>query len=130
MPRYISKENFIFDNDIYEESIDTTPSTSSSGSSGRSYGGGGGGGGGGGFGGGGGIGSGGGGFRNLKYGSYEVDDYIKNKFMEVENIDKSFRLIYKNLYIGNYIGFKDYSTLKKYENYDLHNIFLNSFLTN
>jgi len=126
VPRYISKENFIFDNDIYEESIDTTPSTSSSGSSGRNYGGGGWGGGGGG-GGGGAIGGGGGGFRNLKYGSYEVDDYIKNKFMEVENIDKSFRLIYKNLYIGNYIGFKDYLTLKKYENYDLHNVFFKFF---
>ena len=49
--------------------------------------------------------SGGGPFRILEETNYETTmDYIKNSFNNPINIDKSFKNVYANLYIGNYIG--------------------------
>ena len=129
-PRYITDDNFIFDKETYHDYENSKRSSSSSSGSGRYYGGGGGGygGGGGGYGGGGGggIGSGGGGFRNL-YGDSDVDDYIINKIKEKKNIDKSFRHIYDSIYVGNYYGFKDYSTMIKFNKTNLYYIYMVEF---
>lgn len=125
IPKYINEDNFIFDNETYDLHY-------SSGSSdyydddGYRYeygfddydddG----------YGGGGGywdFGDGDGGFRNLDdliYGNILVDEYIRNKFNEEINIDKSFKKIYDNFYIGNYIGFKDNTDMNKFNDMDLH----------
>ena len=125
-PRYINEDNFIFDDDTYKKSNYYLRKGGSSG--GRSYSGGGGGGGyggggggfGGGGGGGGGVGSGGGGFRNLmnynldEINEYKLKEYILEQFKEAINIDKSFNYVSNNLYVGNYIGFKDHSHLSNF----------------
>ena len=123
IPRFINKENFIFDEDAFKK-------YAKSGGFGGGGGGRGGGGGGGIGSGGGGIGSGGGGFRNLEeevYGSDKMTEYIKKKFEEDINIDKSFKKIHDNLYAGNYIGFKDLNHMKNYSNFDLHKSYFTVF---
>ena len=130
-PKYINEDNFIFDQDTYDSYL----STKNTGRGGGGYGGGGGGGGGyggggGGYGGGGGgVGSGGGGFRNLdeKYGDDEITEYIKGKFNEDINIDKSYKKIYNNLYVGNYIGFKDYTSMHDFNKIDLYESYFTVF---
>ena len=122
IPRYINEKNFVFDEELYN-SFQTS-------SYGGGYGGGGGGGGGsgGGGGGGGGVGSGGGGFRNLEeYGDEKVTNYIKNKFKEDINIDKSYKNIFDGLYVGNYLGFADINNFTKYNNIDLYDSYLTVF---
>ena len=128
IPKIINKDNFIFDEDMYESSL------SSSGGGyydGGYYGGYGGGGGysGGGGGGGGGVGSGGGGFRNLEeeYGDSDMTEYIYKKFNEDINIDKSYKKIYNNLYVGNYIGYADINNMNDYDNMDLYETYLTVF---
>ena len=132
IPRYINPDNFIFDQDTYESY------KSDRSGNGGGYGGGGGGGygggGGGGFGGGGGgVGSGGGGFRNLEeeeeetYGDDDITDYIKERFEEDMNIDKSYRNITNNLYVGNYIGFKDYNHMNSFNKMDLYESYFTVF---
>ena len=116
IPRYISDSNFIFDKNSYEELKSRYPSSEGTYSSGGGGGGGGFGGFGGGGGGFGGGGSGGGGFRNLEYGELKVDKYIRKKFNEKKNIDKSFRHISNDLYVGTFIGFKDYNEIDKFNN--------------
>ena len=124
IPRYINKENFVFDEKVYKFFL-----VSSGGGGGYGGGGGGGFGGGGGGGGGGGVGSGGGGFRNLEeeYGDEEMTKYIKNKFMEDINIDKTYKNIFNNLYVGNYLGFADIYNLKDYNNADLYDFYFTVF---
>ena len=119
-PKFINEDNFIFDQDTYD-------SYAFSGNVGGGYGGGGGFGGGGG--GGGGVGSGGGGFRNLDevYGDDEITKYIKGKFNEDINIDKSYKKIYNNLYVGNYIGFKDYTSMHDFNKMDLYESYFTVF---
>ena len=126
IPKIINKDNFIFDEDLYESSI-----SSSGGSDGYYYGGGydGGGFGGGGGGGGGGVGSGGGGFRNLdeEYGDSDMTEYIYQKFNEEINIDKSYKKVYNNLYVGNYIGYADINNMNNYNDMDLYESYLTVF---
>jgi hypothetical protein len=57
---------------------------------------------------------GGGGFRNIEkiYGDEDVTGYIKKRFEEDINIDKSFKKVGTNLYVRNYYGFKDNSHLQ------------------
>ena len=121
-PRYINEDNFIFDEDLYLSLV-------VSGGYGGGSGGGGGGGGGAGGGGGGGVGSGGGGFRYLeeKYGDEKMTEYIKKKFNEDINIDKSFKNVFNNFYVGNYIGFKDFTNMSNYENIDLYESYFTVF---
>ena len=114
-PRYISPENFIFDNETYDKYLATHYSGGGDSDGDYGYDGGGGdydGGGGGDYGGGGddGIGDGGGYWRNLDqdklYGNMKATNYINKKFEEKKNIDSNFKYIDKNLYVKNYIGFK------------------------
>ena len=129
IPKFINEDNFIFDQDTYDSYL----KTKSTGDGDGYYGGYGGGGyDGGGYGGGGGdIGSGGGGFRNLDedevYGDSEIDEYIRGKFNEDINIDKSFKKISDNLYVGNYIGFKDYTNMNNFNNMDLYESYFTVF---
>ena len=127
-PKFINEDNFIFDQDTYDSYL----KTKSTGDGDGYYGGYGGGGyDGGGYGGGGDIGSGGGGFRNLDedevYGDSEIDEYIRGKFNEDINIDKSFKKISDNLYVGNYIGFKDYTNMNNFNNMDLYESYFTVF---
>ena len=93
-PKYITKENFIFDNDTYEEEKAKSLVGESKGGG---YGGSGGGGSGGGGFGGGGLGGGGGGMRVLDdddyYGDKKMTSYILDKFNENNNIDKEYYMI-------------------------------------
>ena len=120
-PKYITKENFIFDNDTYDEE-EKGGNGGGTGSGAGSAGGGGVGGRGSGGGGGGGIGGGGGGFRILKddvyYGDKEMTSYILDKFKEDNNIDKEYEKIYKKLYSRNYIGFENYVQMKEFTDFD------------
>ena len=105
----ITEDNFVFDNDTYDEEFPP--------SSGGGYGGGGGGGGfggGGGGGGGGGMGGGGGGFRRLRkyYESDDMTDYIYDKFSE-ENMCINFDT---NEY--QYMGFAKSEDFNKFIEYD------------
>ena len=125
--RYIHEDNFIFDEDTYQDSL---ASYGGGGYSGGSYGGYGGGGGSGG-----GIGGGGGGFRRLKsnekndsiYGDETITKYIKERFEDEINIDKTFKNVSDNIFIGNYLGFQDISNLDKYSNLDLYDLYFTLF---
>ena len=115
----ISKNNFIFDNETYDEEeirllVKGRTRTGGGGyCNGRGGWGGGGGEGGGGGGGGGGMGGGGGGFRRLNYyGDSEMTSYIENKFYE----DK-FCIDYDDdLYKFN--GFAKYKDMKEFIDYN------------
>lgn len=151
---YINKHNFIFDKDAYDdyEASKNSGGDYDSGDWGGDWGGGDWGGGdwGGGDWGGGDIGGGGGGFRRLieekkvkekKYKSADDDDeiddseygdsyvtgYIKKKFKESINIDKTYRNISDNVYARYYLGFKDYETMNQFTNADLYNLYFISF---
>ena len=68
--------------------------------------------------------------RNLDndlYATEECTTAIKGHFESEENIDKSFKNVFKNLYVGNYIGFKDYSSMNKFMNIDLYYLYFHSF---
>ena len=125
IPRYINEENFVFDEKVYK----SFQSSTDYGDRDYDYDGGGGGGGGGfdGFD----VGSGGGGFRNLEeeeeYGDEEMTKYIKNKFAEDVNIDKTYKNIFNNLYVGNYLGFANIYNLKDYNNADLYDLYFTVF---
>ena len=133
-PKYIFKDNFIFDYDTYQDSITTYSSGDgydsdwdwdSGGWDSGDWGGGD-------WDSGGGIDSGGGGFRKLEeeeeiYGSTEVNTYILDRFEDDINIDKSFTKLKSHIYAGNYIGFQDYSNLEKYSNLALYDIYFTVF---
>ena len=57
----------------------------------------------------------------------DTKNYIKDCLKDSINIDKSFKHVYENLYVGNYIGFNDYSSMNKFMNINLHYLYLNSF---
>ena len=149
---YINKDNFVFDEDAYDDYEASKNSGSSYDSSDWDWGGGDWGGGdwgGGDWGGGGDIGGGGGGFRRLieekkvkekiyktveydeiddsEYGDSYVTDYIYEKFNESKNIDKTYRNISDNVAAYFYLGFKDYETLNRFINTDLYNLYTISF---
>ena len=104
--RYIHEGNLIFDNDTYDDYV-AMYSGGGDGYSGSDWGGGWDSGGG--DWGGGGIDSGGGGFRRLEdeeeedsiYGSPSITKYIRERFNDEINIDKTFRNISDNLFAGN-----------------------------
>ena len=121
-PTYINPDNFIFDEKAYLDYLDSFSDSDGYGG----YDSGGYDGGGGGDGGGGDIGGGGGGFRRLtseEYGDETITKYIQSKFKEELNIDQSFKNISDNLYVGNYIGFKDFSNLDKYDKAELYDTY-------
>ena len=53
----------------------------------------------------------------------EYIEYIKQRINDDINKDKSYRKLYNNTYGGNYLGFKDYSTLEKFTSLDLYNLY-------
>ena len=57
-----------------------------------------------------------------------MTNYIYDRFNDDINIDKSYKNIYDNYYVGNYIGFKDISNLNEYINHDLYESYLLCFL--
>ena len=129
-PKYISEDNFIFDNDIYNEEYKrflVGEHKFGDGSyDGWDYGGGDYGGGG--DWGGGDLGGGGGGIRLLEddddenerafYKDYEMTDYIYDRFKEEKNIDKYYKKIDNELYVRNYIGFENNEDMEKFIEYD------------
>jgi len=124
-PKYITVDNFIFDDKTYyDEKIDL--SVSGYHGSGSSFDDGGGGGGGSG-GGGGGIGDGYGGWRNLlsildvDYGNSDQELYILEKFNETINVDLHYQKIDNNLYYRNYIGFENNEQMEEFINTDFWN---------
>lgn len=130
--RYIHEGNLIFDNDTYDDYV-AMYSGGGDGYSGSDWGGGWDSGGG--DWGGGGIDSGGGGFRRLEdeeeedsiYGSPSITKYIRERFNDEINIDKTFRNISDNLFAGNYLGFHDYSNYEKFSKLDLYDIYFTPF---
>lgn len=62
------------------------------------------------------------------YGDSKMTNYIYDRFNDDINIDKSYKNIYDNYYVGNYIGFKDISNLNEYINHDLYESYLLCFL--
>ena len=135
-PKYISEENFIFDEDIFKSktfyygySSDDDDDDDRDGwdwDDDDDWGGGGGGwdwddd-------------SGGGGFRILeeeeeeKYGNSIVTSYIYSKFNEEKNLDKSLKNVSENLYIGNYLGFSDYNSMSTFMDINLHYLYFSRF---
>ena len=61
------------------------------------------------------------------YGNKETTQYIKERLNDNINKDKSYRKLYNETYGGNYLGFKDYSSLEKFTNLDLYNLYFISF---
>ena len=62
------------------------------------------------------------------YGDSKMTNYIYDRFNDDINIDKSYKNIYDNYYVGNYIGFKDISNLNEYINHGLYESYLLCFL--
>ena len=56
-----------------------------------------------------------------------MTNYIKNKFKEDINIDKTYKNIYDNLYVGNYLGFADINDFTVYNKIDLYDSYLTVF---
>ena len=66
--------------------------------------------------------------QNGYYSFYlEVKNYIRTKFNDKINIDKSFKRIFNDLFAGNYIGFKDYNHLQNYNDINLYNFYFSIF---
>ena len=129
---YINKDNFVFDNKTYDDYQDSLRSSSSSyTSSGFKWSSGGfrfpkiripkir-------------IGGGFGGFRRLAgddatYGDSGVTKYIKEKFSESKNIDKTFRKISGKINAGYYLGFQDVDSMNKFSNKDFYNLYFDRY---
>ena len=64
--------------------------------------------------------------RKLDYifGNNYTDSYIRERFNDEINIDKTYKLISNNLYIGNYLGFKDYNNMKNFSDFDLYDTYM------
>ena len=60
-------------------------------------------------------------------GGKDTTKYIKGCFDSLINIDKSFKNVTENLYVGNYIGFKDYNSMNKFINIDLRYLYFSPF---
>ena len=61
------------------------------------------------------------------YGDEEYTEKMKSYFEQEKNLDKSYKNIFQNLYVGNYIGFNDYSNMNKYMDIDLYYLYFHSF---
>ena len=61
------------------------------------------------------------------YGDEEYTEKMKSYFEQEKNLDKSYKNIFQNLYVGNYIGFNDYSSMNKYMDIDLYYLYFHSF---
>ena len=62
--------------------------------------------------------------------NYETTDamkYIRERLKDDINKDKSYRKLCEDTYGGNYLGFKDYSSLEKFTNLDLYQLYFISF---
>ena len=127
IPLYINLNNLIYDEQTYKDYLESLE-TDNSGNDRDYRDSGGSSGGGGGWDGGG---SGGGGWRKLgeekiQGGSY-MKKYFENNMENENNIDKSFKKIYDNLWAGTYIGFKDKSQMNKFNKVDLHETYFTIF---
>ena len=65
--------------------------------------------------------------RKELYGDDKTTNHIKNSFNNINNFDKSFENVGNNLYIGNYIGFRDFNNMKTFMDINLYYLFLNPF---
>ena len=61
------------------------------------------------------------------YGDEEYTEKMKSYFEQEKNLDKSYKNIFQNLYVGNYIGFNDYSNMNKYMDIDLYYLYFHHF---
>ena len=61
------------------------------------------------------------------YGDSYTDSYIKERFNDEINIDKTYKLISNNLYVGNYLGFHDYNNMKNFSTFDLYDTYFTVF---
>ena len=57
------------------------------------------------------------------FGDDIINSYIRNRFNDKINIDKTFRKISGNIYAGNYIGFNSSSNLNDYNNFELYDLY-------
>ena len=53
-----------------------------------------------------------------------VQSYIKERLDDKINIDQTYKNITKKLYIGNYLGFKDYNNMKNFSDFDLYDTYM------
>ena len=137
---YINKDNFVFDEKLYQDYKDSLKTSSSSSNYNYRYSGYKGPSGGWHFPSGGisiriptiRIGGGFGGFRRLAgddktYGDSTVTSYIEEKFSESKNIDKTFRNISEKINAGYYLGFQDVDAMNKFSNKDFYNLYLERY---
>ena len=57
------------------------------------------------------------------FGDETINSYIRNRFNDDINIDKTFRKILGNLYAGNYIGFNSSKDLNDYNNFEFYDLY-------
>ena len=57
------------------------------------------------------------------FGNDNVNIYIRNRFNDEINIDKTFRNISCNIFVGNYIGFNNSNNLNDYNNFELYDLY-------
>ena len=57
------------------------------------------------------------------FGNVDVNIYIRKRFNDEINIDKTFRKISGNIYVGNYIGFNNSNNLNDYNNFELYDLY-------
>ena len=57
------------------------------------------------------------------FGDDIINSYIRNRFNDKINIDKTFRKISGNIYAGNYIGFNSSTNLNDYNNFELYDLY-------
>ena len=57
------------------------------------------------------------------FGDEKINSYIRNRFNDDINIDKTFRKILGNLYAGNYIGFNSSKDLNDYNNFEFYDLY-------
>ena len=103
VPRYVNEKNFILDSDTFvsyllESEEEDEPS---------------------------GVGV----FGDLEegYKDDEILKYVIQKSKEDINIDKSYKKIFDNLYVGNYIGFKDYTNMHNFNYMNLYESYFTVF---
>ena len=68
--------------------------------------------------------------KEYKFGDQYTDPYIRERFNDEINIDKTYTKISDNLYVGNYLGFKDYESMKNFSDLKLYDIYFTVFPNN
>ena len=57
------------------------------------------------------------------FGNENINVYVRNRFKDEINIDKTFRNISDNIFVGNYIGFNNSNNLNDYNNFELYDLY-------